>query len=277
MSYDLYFDVNSGKGINKKKFAAYFTSRRHYQVENGQALYENEDTGAVFIFDEPQDGMVACNLNYYRPHVYALEAVVELQAFDEAFGLTAIDPQDDETGEEGRFERERFLRAWNEGNRLAYRALLKEESDPVHTWPAQRIREVWEWNYGRPSEEECVEGSLFVPGIFAAAMDGAAASLAIWVPDCAILLPAVDALLVPAAPGDPANEDLALVRWEEVLPVLAPYKVEAAGLARYHLAFDHWPEQIAAFLGATRQPTGQLEGVALDQILDRELVEQASR
>lgn len=277
MSYDLYFDVKSGKGINKKQFAAYFKGRRHYQVENGQALYQNEDTGVAFIFDEPQDGMVACNLNYFRPHVYGLEAAVELQAFTEAFGLTAIDPQDDE-GAEGRlFEQERFLRAWNEGNLLGYRALLKEQSDPVHTWPAQRIREVWDWNYGRPSEEEWVEGSLFVPGIFAAALDGGAASVVIWVPDCAVLLPAVDAVLVPAVPGDTANEDLALVRWHEVLPVVAPYQTESAGLARYQLAFEHWPEEIAAFLGATRQAAGRLEGIALDQILDHELVEQASR
>jgi hypothetical protein len=49
-----------------------------------------------------------------------------------------------------------------------------------------------------------------------------------------------------------------------VLPVVAPYQAEASGLARYRLAFDQWPEEIAAFLGAIRQPTGQLEGVALD-------------
>lgn len=274
MSYDLFFDVSSGDGVDKKSFARHFKARRHYQVGQGQAIYQNEDTGVSFIFDEPEDEVVAFNLNYYRPHVFGLEAAVELEAFAAGFGLTVVDPQDDEAEGPVAFERARFLQAWNEGNRLAYRALLKEESEPVPTWPTQRIQEVWEWNYGRPSEESRTAESLFVPGIFAAELDGAVGSLVIW-PGCSILLPAVDAVLVPVDPSDEANENWALVRWSEVLPLVEPYQVDGAGPARYRLEFEHWPEDLAAFWGTRREVTGQLAGIGLDQVLNQELVEEA--
>ena len=84
MSYDLYFEAGAGKKLDAKSFGAYFRARRHYQVENGQAVYQNEDTGVYFIFDEPQEGVVAFNLNFLRPHVFALEAAGELEKLADA-------------------------------------------------------------------------------------------------------------------------------------------------------------------------------------------------
>jgi hypothetical protein len=51
MSYDLMFEAGRGKKLDKKTFAAHFRNRRNYKVENGQAVYQNEDTGVYFIFD----------------------------------------------------------------------------------------------------------------------------------------------------------------------------------------------------------------------------------
>ena len=45
MSYDLFFTARAGKKLDKKSFAAHFAGRANYHVENGQALYQNEDTG----------------------------------------------------------------------------------------------------------------------------------------------------------------------------------------------------------------------------------------
>src|SRR3954451_15768766 len=93
MSYDLFFEAGAGRKLEKKTFAAHFKSRPNYQVENGQAVYQNEDTGVYFIFDEPDDGVMAFNLNLYRPHVFGLEAAVELEAFSKAFAAAVTDPQ----------------------------------------------------------------------------------------------------------------------------------------------------------------------------------------
>jgi hypothetical protein len=59
MSYDLYIEAGNGKSLDKKLFAAWFRRRANYQVGKGQALYQNEDTGVYFIFDEPNGGLVA--------------------------------------------------------------------------------------------------------------------------------------------------------------------------------------------------------------------------
>src|SRR5947207_12635263 len=136
MSYDLYFEAGAGKKLDAKSFGAYFRARRHYQVENGQAVYQNEDTGVYFIFDEPQEGVVAFNLNFLRPHVFALEAAGELEKFAKAIAGKVMDPQGD-SREPGPFNREVFLRGWDEGNRFAYKAMMKEQG-AVHAWPAKK-------------------------------------------------------------------------------------------------------------------------------------------
>jgi hypothetical protein len=276
MSYDLMFSAGNGKKLDKKAFKAYFRDRRNYQLGEGQAIYQNEDTGVYFIFDEPDNGVVAFNLNYFRPHIFGLEAAPELEQFAEAFAAIVTDPQG-EIEDPGTFRREPFLRGWNAGNQFAYRAMLKEQTGPVYTWPSQRIRAVWEWNYLRSTEQERVGENVFVPAIFVVEMSGEILSMAIWPPDCAILLPAVDAVLVPLAQAGKQSEELAPVRWGEVLPIVQPYLEDGAGLARYLLAFEKWPDQITEFLTRERSAMEGTNGIPLDQLLDQELVAEAQK
>lgn len=274
MSYDLMFSAGPGKKLDKKSFAAYFRERPNYQVNKGQVIYQNEDTGIYFIFDEPDDGVAAFNLNYFRPHTFGLEAAPELEQFAQAFCAIVADPQG-ETAEEGPFSRAAFLDGWNAGNQFAYRAMLKERTEPVRTWPSQKIRQTWEWNYSRQAEQARAGESMFVPGIFALDVNGEVLSVAIWPPDCAILLPAVDAVLVPLAQSGKQSEELAVVGWEEVLPLVQPYQEESSSLTRYRLAFEQWPNEIAEFLQRERAPMEGTSGVAFDELLDQELVDAA--
>ena len=232
MSYDLFFMADSGKGIDKKKFGAYFRGRRHYTVGKGQAVYQNEDTGVAFILDEPSEGAMAFNLNYFRPHVFGLEAAIELEAFGKAFGLNVVDPQNEGMGEDVPFTREGFLRGWNAGNRFGYSAILGDRTEPVFTWPAKKVREVWEWNYARPTEEQQEKAGAFVPGIFGVVRGKEAWSVAIWPPQCPILIPAVDAVLVPLAQEGKESQKLGLVEWKELLPAVAKFAVKGPGLRR---------------------------------------------
>jgi len=272
MSYDLYFDAGPETRLNKKSFAAYFKERANYKVSKKQAVYQNEDTAVHFIWDAPEDEVCAFNLNFFRPHVFGLEAALELEAFTQAFGVTVTDPQADEAAEPAFFNKDKFLQAWNDGNQFAYKSLLEEQTEPVYSWPAARIRVVWEWNFGRPPESENGAEDIFVPGIFAVKLDGKVLSVAVWPPGCPILLPEVDLLLVPVTLE---SEDVALVEWEEIAPVVNPYREEAAGLARYRLQFENWPDQISAFLGKERSPVGELNGIGLDEVLDLEMVQKA--
>lgn len=274
MSYDLFFTANSEEKIDKKAFAAHFQGRPNYEVNKKQAVYQNEDTGVYFIFDAPdRDGVVAFNLNYFRPHVFGLEAAPELEIFATTLGLVPSDPQGEM--EDGTpFSREAFLRGWNAGNEFAYRGMLKTQEGPVHTWPARKINDIWQWNYTRPTDEqERTRDNLFVPGIFAVEVNGVASSVAIWPPQCPILLPAVDALLVPYDQN--AGEGMALVMWDEISPLLAAYEDKAPGLTRYRIPFEQWSADLNAFLGQTREEIGELKGIGMDEILDLELVEKA--
>jgi hypothetical protein len=275
MSYDLYFTADSGKKIDKKAFAAHFGGRRNYEVSKKQAIYQNEDTGVYFIFDAPDaDGVVAFNLNYFRSHVFGLEAAPELEIFVTTLGVTAGDPQG-EIEDGAPFTREGFLRGWNAGNEFAYRSMLKEQSEPVRTWPAQKIEEIWDWNYTRPTEEEeRTRDNLFVPGIFAVEINGVASSVAIWPPQCPIILPAVDAVLVPCEQTED-NKDMAFVMWHEISAILGAYEETGAGLMRYRIPFEQWSAELGAFLAQKREAVGELKGVGMDEILDQELVEQA--
>jgi hypothetical protein len=47
-------------------------------------------------------------------------------------------------------------------------------------------------------------------------------------------------------------------------------------MVAYRLAFERWPPDVAEFLSRPRTEVGKLKGIGMDQILDRELVEQAS-
>src|SRR5687767_9749036 len=105
MSYDLFLSARAGKGIDRKGFRAFFKGRKHYEVGEGQAVYQNENTGVYFIFDEPEEGVVSFNLNYFRPHTFGLEAAIEVEAVVKAVDAVVAD----ESGEEWAFSRERFL------------------------------------------------------------------------------------------------------------------------------------------------------------------------
>jgi hypothetical protein len=275
MSYDLFFEAGPGKSLDKKTFAAWFRGRPRYEVANGQAVYQNEETGVYFIFDEPDDGVVAMNLNLFRPHTFGLEAAREFEPFAKAFNAGVIDPQQDAEGPQP-FARDAFLRSYNAANEFAHRSMLAEQPS-IHTWPSRRIRDVWKWNYTRPSGEEQEKTGYFVPGIFAADINGELCSLALWPPQCAIVLPEVDAVLVPLAQDGKAAEQMALVPWGEVLPVAKPYQDKFDGMPRYRMDNEPaFPPEVAAFLGVKRKATGELNGVAHDEILDRELVDAAS-
>ena len=274
MSYDLFFEAGAGKTLNKKSFQAHFKSRPNYQLENGQALYQNEDTGVYFIVDEPEEGVVPFNLNLFRPHVFGLEAAIELEAFVKAFAATVTDPQG---GMEEKFSSNEFIRGWNEANEFAYRAMMQQQDAPPHTWPSKKIRDVWEWNYQLAALREKKGEAVFAPTIFAIDMNGQAKAVVIWPPDCAILMPAVDGVMVPLAQSGKQSEELALVPWEEVFPVLRPYLQSGRGIKRYRMAFEEWPSEVAGFLAKRRKAIPKMKGIGMDEILDREIVERSQR
>jgi hypothetical protein len=173
VSYDLFI---TPKQFNAPAIIEWFGWRDHYETSETQARYSNDDTGVYFSFDinaepeqeegeAPRPPHIAFNLNFYRPHIFALEAEPEVDAFLKAFDCTIEDPQADGAGD-GRYSRESFLRGWNTGNRFGFQA-IGSRSDAPPPWPADPalIEAVWRWNYGRAALQKTAGDQVFVPRI----------------------------------------------------------------------------------------------------------------
>jgi hypothetical protein len=107
MSYDLYFRKKNKANFSLDEFQKYFSGRPNYQVEKGQAVYGNDDTGVYFVMDhneikseQPSETLAGISpanlsLNFIRPHVFGLEAEPEVHAFVKAFDFLIHDPQNE--------------------------------------------------------------------------------------------------------------------------------------------------------------------------------------
>jgi hypothetical protein len=170
LSYDLFilphaFDANA--------IRAHFEARPWYRVEAHQAFYSNEETGVYFAFDilenpeseedsEPRQPHVAFNLNFFRPHTFALEAEPEIAAFLARFPGRTHDPQ--LMGDEP-YSRDGFLKGWNHGNRAAFSAMAGQGANaPLLADPAH-IESAWRWNYNRRALQEKLGDNVFVPRV----------------------------------------------------------------------------------------------------------------
>ena len=167
MSYDLLLIPDA---FDAKAILAWFAERRHYKDD----LYSNEETGVYFQVnveedaegDEKSEGVnapyVGFNINYFRPHTFALEAELEIAAFLARFPSRIHDPQ--RMGD-GPYSRAGFLEGWDHGNQIACRTMAKEGVErPASADPA-RIEAVWAWNYGRANLQAEAGENLFVPKI----------------------------------------------------------------------------------------------------------------
>ncbi len=170
MSYDLYI---TPRQFDPRAIRDWFAARRHYEVGELQVVYGNEDTGVYFSFDfevepeqeegEPQP-CVAFNLNFVRPHTFALEAEPEVAAFLAAFDSTISDGQIDGMAE-GPYSRDGFLRGWNAGNRYAFMAVGARSDSPP--WPADPaiVEAIWQWNYDRADLQRLAGEDIFLARI----------------------------------------------------------------------------------------------------------------
>src|SRR5262245_51012028 len=136
MSNDLYLYRREGAApLKKKGFNAYFEGRPHFTLNENQAFYKNEKTGIYFSVyysdgkgcaaEDPNAGRehLHFNMNYFRPHVFGLEAEPVLTALVKDLDLAISDPQNEGMGD-GEYTPEGFLRGWNAGNRFGHQTYL---------------------------------------------------------------------------------------------------------------------------------------------------------
>lgn len=290
MGYDLYF--RRERQIDEAEWAGYFGARPHYQLNGRQAFYANEDTGVYFSFDLERGGQeqpeeeppaASFSLNYYRPHVFALEAAPEVEVFVQQFNVSIKDPQDQGMGC-GPFSREGFLHGWNAGNELTCRAILNSPQKPaiVPTRPMAELERFWQWNYARAALQEELGQEVFVPKIMWF-LDGAQVLTAVaWADGIAMLIPAVDIILAVRQRLAPRKllrrrGDLCLITPDQAEQVLAPLQEGQYPLACRLPTYRQTPQALERFIRSLSPGLGNLQAVPPEMILNAELVEKVCR
>ena len=285
MSYDLYF---TKPDISLEQFHEYFEGRPHCTAAGSQVCYENKDTGVYFLIAHGESGgedpeeipsTATLNLNYYRPHVFGLEAADEISAFVGHFGLSIHDPQT-QGMDNGDFDKERFLHAWNHGNELGCLAVLSGENAPrdVFTLPGDRLENIWRWNLNKTSIQQGLGDGRFVPRIFLIEVEGRAASAAVWPDAIPELIPKVDYLaivrneLAPRSFFGTRRKDTIFVPIRDLDPALEAYATADYALPAYMLPTVIIPTSLRDHVQKLKHTGIKGKGISLDQVLDEEIV-----
>lgn len=287
MSYDLYF--NRSAEVTLEEFKVFFANIPHCKAEGTQAVYQNEATGVYFLFElataPEEDGpayKVGFNLNYYRPHFFGLEAAPVLKAVVDGFGFEIHDPQNSGMGD-GPFSEEGFLRGWNAGNVFGYRAILRTDPQPSepHSRPTAELEAIWRWNFEKESVQQKLGESVFVPRIFWVILDGKLKSAAVWPDGIAELVPVVDLYFIEREQLAPRRfftkkKDSCLAHRRDLEAVFGPFQLNGYSLP-CHMFDQQLPsKKVKRFVEGLRTPAQKPNGIAMDQVLNRELVEEFS-
>ena len=289
LSYDLYFLATPRP--EQEEFVAHFKMRPFYSIESpsqSQAAYANEDTGVYFSFDfssaeeesedDPDDpasdAWASFNINYYRPHYFADEAVPELEAFVARFNRRVFDPQRDGMGE-GDFSAEVFRRGWNRVNEIAYRSMPSSGMPAPITRPASTLERIWRWNIERSRFQEQVGDAVFVPRISFFRSAERVFSASVWTDAIPAVLPETEMVIIYrdrlAAGLFRQAPTIALASWEHVASRLAGRRRDDTPLPHHYLDDAEPSTELVRWI--KKLPVAPpLERVAMDQVLDAEIV-----
>lgn len=284
MSYDLYF---TSPKITLEQFNGYFKTRPNYKVENGQAFYENGDTGVYFSFDHNDhppkdeddiDHSVSFNINYFRPHYFALEAEPEVTNFIGHFGCSILDYQNDGM-DKGPYSGEGFLRGWNHGNDFGYHAVLKQNPpSPTYSLPTEELEHIWRWNYVTESRQQQLTEDIFIPKVFFILVDGKLGSTCVWPDAISTLIPSVDFLYVPRKKLAPKKwfkepkEDFCIVHRAAYIKILQNYVTNEFELTAFKLPAPDTPKEIKNYIKNQQPFNGKITRIGYDSVLNSELV-----
>ena len=272
MSFHLTFAPASG-ALDRAAFEALFARRPHYEIGDGQAAYQNQDSGVYFLFDH-DGGEIRFTINTRRSEIFAEEAAEELGA---VFGSG---------GFEG-YSAEAFLADWRTANRTDIAAMLAEGKEPL-TLPVRTNREMWRWNRDLPRCQAELGDEGFVPPLrFFAGPDGNPRPTYVWlVTTATVKPPPAEAVLLADQPTPrlrdklfgqaPQPDTVGVIRIRWLRDLGFPVWRGPSELLIFHVPPGPRSPNILATLASAEayaKPAGP--PIKVDQVLDRETVEAA--
>jgi WD40 repeat protein/tetratricopeptide (TPR) repeat protein len=210
VSYDLHF-LAHGPIPSRADLERYFSERPGWKLDQNGASFASRDTGvnmwASFGELERESGRIGMSMhvNYFRPHVFGLEAACEIAAAAHALRTHVSDPQGEIA--DGPFHESGMLRGYEHGNRAAYE-LLAKSNEPPRALPRETLEAAWRWNHRRADIERLLDDDdhpCFVPRVVLVEHPESRAicTAVVWSEAMAIVLPRVDlvVLVLPGADG----------------------------------------------------------------------------
>ncbi|EJL81215.1 hypothetical protein PMI16_04821 [Herbaspirillum sp. CF444] len=282
MSYDLFF--NFPQAAQRSAVDEYFTRRQLYKIDSA-VVYENPDTGVYFVLEfrneegDPNRVVGASlNLNYFRPHIFGLEAEPEIRAFVERFDLAIDDPQMHGMAQ-GPYTSAGFYSGWNAGNAFGYRAITAENKGPFLSYPEKKAEAVWSWNKQKRALQTRIGESMFVPTVMFATIDGRVQSIVVWGDGIPTLMPLTDVVLVVRDKFAPKplfrakqGKDHCLVSPGDLNGLLGPSTDEGYALPVRVPNYIDPGADIVRWIGKLQAFSGDLKLVRPDQVLSEELL-----
>ena len=294
MNYDLFFYYQDNSlRISLKQFQNYFRKKPNYKVEENAAIYNNEDTGIYLIFEYNSDTSheetpqpegiqiqsITFSLNYYRPHIFGLEAEKELTAFIHDFHLLVSDSQIGGMGN-GQYSPSGFLNGWNKGNEFALKSISRENKESLFFLPTQKIEQYWNWNYNRNTFHKELNIDIFVPKFMFIIHEGEISPVIVWSDGIPVSLPDVQKIVIYRDELAPRKlfsrkPDMSIIKKSDLEPLLTKYQVKERFSTPYHILnyeIENRPIEIVNFIRSLSASRGELVPISVDKILNEELV-----
>lgn len=278
MSYDLYFTSPS---ISLEEFENYFSKNPLYEVNNGQAFYQNEATGVYFFFNHEGESKedydynveVSFNLNYLRPHFFSLEAANEIQRFVSYFNCEIEDPQIDGM-DNNLFSIEGFLEGWNRGNKFAVKSPLSQ-TDKTNLISTDKLDMAWNWNFSIQKKNETLGQGIFIPKIIFLKVDGVLGTCAVWPDAIPTFVPNVDFLHIPREACAPrkTGRDSCLLQNRDFPDFFSDYLDKNSDFKAFKLPNPKTPKFIKKYISSLKPFSGEIKGIAVDSVINKELME----
>lgn len=283
MSYDLFFSADGSDAPDVRELTDYFRSRAWYDIEDDAARYRDGDTGVHFAFlwsfDDSGEKVekVTFTINYARPRFFALEAADELDDFVDTFDFEFSDPQSEETV--AAYDRDRFLREWNHGNKAAVEAISEQDEGAAFEFSlsADELRRSWEWNRARGDLQTSLGGAVFVPRVLLFARNGSVECGIVWPDAIPLVLPDVDFVLVSVPQDDSEGPPKAtLVEYDDFVAAVGDAgEFREEPVPHTLLTWNEAPLDLIEELtdvGTIAEPDA-LTGVPVDSVLDEDILE----
>lgn len=282
MSYDLFF---TSPKISRDEFEGYFSNYPLYQLNAGQAFYENEITGVYFSFDHAANDdddlefsvEASFNANFYRPHFFGLEAAIEVERFVSHFKCQIEDPQN-EGMVSNKFTKEGFLKGWNTGNKFAVNVLGERSKISPEFMPTEKLEKMWRWNYTLSDRERNLVEDIFIPRIIFLKINGVLGTCAVWPDAIPTYVPNVDFLYVPRKECVPQKlfgksvEDKCIISNADFPDFFQDYSLMVEGMRAFKLPSPKTPGFIKKYVSKLESFEGEIEALAIDTVLNQELL-----